>query len=293
MNLYVNFWPGFKKEDFLMEMLFRNSKKNLIIVGPFQNGNVFFDRIRLLIFFLKNQGKLKADFFVTGENKPPQFNLAKKQIGFWRSYAGRSDVFRFPYWMWHLDWPELVEIPKYPRYGIPLSIDRLMRPIRDTYDIDQIKSRFNRAVLFSGHLQEPRKRFFRLTESILGCDGFGGAFGEDDRRKPKMPVMEGYKFSLCPENSIGDGYITEKIPEAFNSGCVPITWCHPDDLLEDFNPKAVINLYGLDDYEIKNVLIEVASEGHLYQCLINEPLLLSRPSLHPLLAFISESPRAN
>jgi hypothetical protein len=231
----------------------------------------------------------QVDFFITGENRQPEFRRAKKQIGFWRSYKDRDDVFRFPNWMWHLDWPELENQPAYPRYGMRLSIDRLMRPISDSYTKEQLLSRLNLAVLFSKHLKEPRHRLFQLTDAALGCDGFGGAFGTDDRQQPKMPVMEGYRFSLCPENSIGDGYITEKIPEAFHSGCIPISWCRPEDLAEDFNPEAVVNLYGLDDQQCRDVLAELIGAGDLLNSLISVPLLLERPRLEPLIEFIQRA----
>lgn len=230
----------------------------------------------------------QADFFITGENQQPEFRRAKKQIGFWRSYKDRDDVFRFPNWMWHLDWPELENQPAYPRYGMRLSIDRLMRPISESYTKEQLLARLNRAVLFSKHLREPRHRLFQLTDAVLGCDGFGGAFGADNRQQPKMPIMEGYRFSLCPENSIGDGYITEKIPEAFHSGCIPISWCRPDDLAEDFNPEAVVNLYGLDDQQCRDVLSELAGGGKYMQQLQSVPLLDKEPDLTSLYNFIKK-----
>ena len=287
MVRYKDYWPGFEPKEHMFHALLESVEcgRPIEVIGPFKSKS----NIELLLerFLRVVRIKKKADFFITGENKLPQFDRAKKQIGFWRSYPERDDVFRFPYWMWHLDWPELREVPDYPRYGMPLSIDRLMRPICETYAGDQISRRLNRAVLFSKHLKEPRKRLHELTSRAIGCDGFGGAFGDDNREKPKMPLMEGYRFSLCPENQIGDGYITEKIPEAFHSGCIPITWCRPADLQEDFNPRAVINLYGLDDVQVNEVLTEVSLKGSLYNDLVSEPLLLSRPSLIPLIKFIS------
>ena len=61
----------------------------------------------------------------------------------------------------------------------------------------------------------------------------------------KKELLSQYQINLCPENFIGQGYITEKIPEAFLSGCIPVTYCDPNDLKLDFNHKAVVNLYGL------------------------------------------------
>lgn len=287
MVRYRDYWPGFDPSEHMFHALLESTecRRPIEVIGPFKSKT---NIKRLLERFLRLCCiKKKADFFITGENKPPEFDRAKKQIGFWTSYSGRHDVFRFPYWMWHLDWPELRGVPDYPRYGMPLSIDRLMRPIRETYTEKQLTSRSNRAVLFSMHLREPRKSLYELTSNSIGCDGFGGAFGNDNRKQAKMPIMEGYRFSLCPENQIGDGYITEKIPEAFHSGCVPLTWCRPDDLQVDFNPRAVINLHGLDDLQVKEVLTEVSLQGRLYNDLVSEPLLLSRPSLIPLIKFIS------
>jgi len=280
MNLYKDGirYMGFYRflpDDWIIHSLLKKSECS--ILGPFPSRT-------LKLWLLFN----KADFFITGENRPPEFRRAKKQIGFWRGYKDRGDVFRFPNWMWHLDWPEIENQPPYPRYGMRLSIDRLMRPISETYSADQLKNRLNRAILFSKHLREPRRRLFQLTNDTIGCDGFGGAFGNDNRQLSKMPVMETYRYSLCPENSIGDGYITEKIPEAFHSGCIPISWCRPEDLTEDFNPEAVVNLYGLDDLQIADLLTELKAEGSYYRKIISAPLLLEKPELSDLVNFIQK-----
>lgn len=284
---YKNFWPGFEFEDHLIKHIFEAEKRDLTILGPFERRGLLDRSLRgfgleKISFFSGN----KADFFVTGENRPPDFVRARKQIGFWRSYKQRADVFRFPYWMWYVDWPEIENQPKYLRYGMRLSIDRLMRPISATYSADQLSNRLNRAILFSQHLLEPRRRLFRLTDDTIGCDGFGGAFGNDNRQQPKMPAMENYRFSLCPENSIGDGYITEKIPESFHSGCIPITWARPEDISEDFNAGAIVNLFGLNNLDVNETLREVAGRGSVYSRLISEPLLLRKPNIEKLLAFI-------
>lgn len=266
---------GFPEHHWIIQKILQDFGLKKTIMGSFPS---VVERFGLIFF--------KADFFITGENRSPEFYRAKKQIGFWRSYTDRNDVFRLPNWMWHLDWPDVQDQPPYPRYGMRLSIDRLMRPINWTYSKRQLEARIEKAVLFSKHLREPRKRLFELTNESIGCDGFGGAFGNDNRQQPKMPLMERYRFSLCPENSIGDGYITEKIPEAFHSGCIPICWCRPEDLAEDFNPHAVVNLYGLDDQQCVEVLTELKREGEYFQAIIHQPLLLNRPSLAPLVEFL-------
>ena len=38
----------------------------------------------------------------------------------------------------------------------------------------------------------------------------------------KDQYLRQYKFNICPENSIGNGYVTEKLFQAWNAGCIPI-----------------------------------------------------------------------
>ena len=84
----------------------------------------------------------------------------------------------------------------------------------------------------------------------------GNGHNYNDKRK----WLENYKFNLCPENSTYPGYVTEKIIQAYASGCVPIYW--GDTTLCDkkyadkrfvFNPKAFISVH---DFENLDSLVE-------------------------------------
>ncbi len=44
----------------------------------------------------------------------------------------------------------------------------------------------------------------------------------------KLPVLQKYKFSICFENCIFGGWITEKIIDSLYAGCVPVYWGAPD-----------------------------------------------------------------
>lgn len=267
---YYGFWPDFDQKEFLLHCIFKKNGKELKILGPFTN----------------QDPSDMCDFFVTGENTYPRFLSAKKQIGFWTEYQEFSNVYRFPYWKWHLDYLEYRNNIEYKRFGNLISIEGLMRPISATFTREQLRNRKNRAILFSKHLKEPRGTFFNLTNKIIGCDGIGDAFNNGNKNLGKLDILKTYKFNLCPENSLGDGYITEKIPEAFQSGCVPITWCKPSDLDLDFNKEAVINLFGLDLYDCTEVLKDLLNEGPLFRKVISTPLLKQKPCLSGLEKFI-------
>ena len=38
----------------------------------------------------------------------------------------------------------------------------------------------------------------------------------------KIEYLRDFKFNICPENTISDGYITEKLFDSFRAGCIPI-----------------------------------------------------------------------
>lgn len=63
----------------------------------------------------------------------------------------------------------------------------------------------------------------------------------------KLQVISNYKFVLCFENCSFPGYLTEKIFDCFQAGCIPIYYGAPD--IEDFVPAdAFINFRKFDDY---------------------------------------------
>lgn len=51
----------------------------------------------------------------------------------------------------------------------------------------------------------------------------------------KVETLSGFRFSICYENTIFPGYITEKIFDCFYAGCIPIYYGAPD--ICDYIPK--------------------------------------------------------
>jgi hypothetical protein len=163
-------------------------------------------------------------------------------------------------------------------YGNKLSIDKLMKPILNSYSYEDIKNRLNKSILISSHFKPLRRKLFELVNSAIGCDGFGGAFKNQDYNTPKKNLLEKYIFNLCPENHLGVGYLTEKILHAFYTGCIPISWCRSEDLKEDFNPEAVVNLFGLDDKQICDLLIELSQNKVLLKKIFICSIIIKKTS---------------
>ena len=188
--------------------------------------------------------------------------------------------FRLPYWMEMIDWShEGIVGNANPRYGELLKLERLLAPLGD-----QFLKRAQKAVLITSHLREPRARCYMTLQKVIPVDGMGPYFDKSikDHHKSnflKKNILANYAFNLCPENGMFPGYVTEKIPEAFAAGCLPITFVD-ESVNIDFNPKAIINIATLDLdnlEELKNILNESST-----QAIAQESLILQRPSLQGL-----------
>lgn len=224
--------------------------------------------------------------FHTQENERHDYVDADYSISFDLGVQSNHH-FRFPYWMEMLDWShEGIVGNTNPRYGELLNISTLMSPLGDQY-----LKRGGTCAMLSSHLREPRGSLFKAVEKIVPTQGFGAFFNKEikDHHSSgflKRDVLKEFSFNLCPENGLYPGYYTEKIPEAFYSGCLPITWAD-ENIAVDFNPSAMLNLQPLfksDFRELKEILLN-KERLEAYQ---TEPLLLIKPSLESLKQFLSK-----
>lgn len=188
---------------------------------------------------------------------------------------------RFPYWMEMLDWShEGIIGNTNPRYGELIKITTLMSPLGN-----QFLARGNSCAMLSSHLREPRSSLYSAIESTIPIQGFGAHFDKSikDHHSSgflKKDILKKFSFNLCPENGLYPGYYTEKIPEAFNSGCLPITWAD-ENIDADFNPHAFLNLLPFATKGYESAITQLL-EDKTFQRFSSESLLISKPTLEPL-----------
>lgn len=104
----------------------------------------------------------------------------------------------------------------------------------------------------------------RLAEERFGLDRYGNAGRRFDG--PKVSILEKYRYSVGAENSFGFGYDSEKLPEVWEAGCVPVaSFSQP---LSDFNP----------------LLVSASSPLVAHE----QPLLLDRPSPTRVLDYLDK-----
>ena len=125
-----------------------------------------------------------------------------------------------------------------------------------------VKKRKNFIAYCSSHKVPEREDFFAKCVDIIGsdtCHSFGSCDG--NRSSSKKPKVKGawdnnalieaykdYKFVVAFENGVVDGYVTEKILNAFYSGAIPV-YHGSANINELFNPKAFINVSDFKSYQ--------------------------------------------
>ena len=199
----------------------------------------------------------------------------------------RANHLRLPYWYELVDWShEGVIGNRNPRYGELLSLTRLSQPLGSKF-----LSRPQVAVLISSHLLEPRKMLFEAVGRMIPITGMGPYFDSTIRNHHqssfmKKEALQNFAFNLCPENQLYPGYYTEKIPEAFLSGCLPLAFTD-SNVVADFNPRAFIQLEPMVHSNFQELDALLHSDERL-QAFASEPLLVEPPSLTQATQFLQE-----
>ena len=72
-----------------------------------------------------------------------------------------------------------------------------------------------------------RKDIMQLLNKIETVKSAGKIYHNDDTlfskfNDNKLDYIHTFMFNICPENTNVDGYVTEKLFQAFAAGCIPI-----------------------------------------------------------------------
>ena len=196
--------------------------------------------------------------------------------------------FRLPYWMEVIDWShEGVIGNANPRFGSLLNLELMNRPLGNSF-----LERSRKAIFITSHMREPKLSSYLFLRECIAIDGMGPYFDENikDHNKSrflKREVLSKYAINLCPENGFYPGYVTEKVPDAFAAGCLPVTYVSPN-ISSDFNINAFINIATINKAEFKEVFLAKASFENYFKSYCDEALFKKTPSIHGLVDFVKK-----
>jgi len=92
----------------------------------------------------------------------------------------------------------------------------------------------------------------------------------------KYEFLMQFKFNICPENSNYEGYVTEKLFQSIEAGCIPIYWGSDNRPEEDILNKNAILYWNQNENndETISLIRDLYSNEDKYLQFINQPKLL-------------------
>jgi hypothetical protein len=122
-----------------------------------------------------------------------------------------------------------------------------------------------------------REDFLKKICNYKKVDSAGGTlnnvgFSIKSGFQAKANFQKDYKFAMAFENTVSDGYTTEKILHAYMSNCIPIYWGN-DNVEQDFNKETMICVrdYGSIEEAIEYIK-KVDNDEELYNSYMNKPI---------------------
>jgi hypothetical protein len=274
----VNFWDGAFDGDFF-EFFFRTAFNGIEYVLSPHEADVVISSV-----FGHTQTDPRKTIMYIGENVRPNYIGYSYSLSFDHdTYEGKN--FRLPLWWSRLAWDGFEQKPRKPNahnhgYEQLIDIKSLMQPRK--LDMS-IKDKF--CAMIAGNPEGLRVNLFNSISQYKQVDGYGLMFG-NSLRKSKFAVLPEYKFCLCPENSVYDGYVTEKLIDAYAGLTVPL-YSGDVSVNEDFNSKAFMNY---QDFKRMYIFLHdigwFDADFGLYKDMYEQPLLLKEPSLDGAIQFV-------
>lgn len=160
--------------------------------------------------------------YFTGENDFPNFNECDYALSFYETTCSGRNL-------------------RYPLYML-YEVDQAINPPQLS-DNDALNRGFCSLVMSNSKNCDPQRLEIIDTIESYRPLTYGGAFRNNigGRVADKIEFIKKYKFNLALENSIMNGYVTEKILEPFAAATIPIYW-GDSTAAKDFNPEAYINI---------------------------------------------------
>ena len=242
-------------DNFFVNLLKTHVGSNVVIttVNPSQTPDVLF----YSVFGQSNHAyRAGRKVFYAGEPVPHRTD-ADFNITFDASNAINT---RLPLWVCYFDHAILSitrvpHIPKREKFCSYIATSPGFENNRQTF-VGKLSSQYKRVDCGGRHL-----------------NNIGGAIPPGTNASGKIEHNKQYKFVIAFENKQYPGYVTEKICDAYKSGCIPIYWGTPD-IIKDFNPSTFINANDFSDFDaLIDHIRRVDCDDELYASYFKEPVL--------------------
>lgn len=255
---YEGFWKGFDENKFFITEILKKYYDVEICADA--------DYIICSVFgFYDYLGNDKIRIMFSGENYIPDFNLVDYAIS----------VYPIDFLDRHFSFPGLV-LEKMDTF------DELRKKERK-YEKNFPKEKTILANMIASHESENMLRgdLFRLLSQYKYVEA-GGTYLNNTPDGSSVKISDGSKralqskckFTICPESTVHDGFVTEKIFDAFLADTIPI-YCGSSTISNIVNPKSYININDFNRLEdVLKKVIELDTNDDLYLEMLNQPIFV-------------------
>ena len=217
-------------------------------------------------------GNSRFSVFFTGENERPPEGKWDAYLTFdQHSYGGRNAYLP----LWWITSSDILVPTVSPYLGKPITIEEMLSPRTPSFD-----TRRKFCAAFIGKAYPFRMHALTALSSIGKVDVFGGISRNTQKTRAleKHKISQDYRFVFCFENDLFPGYVTEKAPEAWATGAVPLYW--GSDPQHFFNDQALINLEKFPNLEeFIEYVRKVDNSKDLWENHASQALLTKKPNL--------------
>jgi hypothetical protein len=270
---FSDFWPGFDSKNNFWTVILDNIKVDYEVVSD--NSDLLITSCFGSSFLTK---KATKKFFWLGEN----FRVDNKLQPINKSLI---EIFDYVYSFDYNDYENHYRLPLYLIDTIESNIDDYNSILRNKTK-DELYKEFKDRKFCTFVQTNPncqfRNVYYLSLNNISKVDSYGPLFNNTGRkidRKEKIEISKEYKFQLAFENSEYDGYVSEKIIDAFKSDIIPIYW-GGSLVSEEFNAKSFIDVNKLGFDPSLKLVSDMKSDFELYWEYYNQPIISdSQPSI--------------
>lgn len=217
---YINFWKDPTNDSYFTNFISENIGQAMV-VEPHECPDI------LIASCMGDINKVtcvnsKCKIFFYGENLdrfPPYNNdtLLNEVFDIVVGFRNTNGHIRFPLWLIY-----------YPYYKFHEK-NNLLKYIQSRYEANIRKPKTMFATHVSRHDRGGKRSQMCDSISVYGSIIYPGEFRNNVSRigrttEDKISLISQSVFNICPENSIYEGYYTEKIFQAFEAGTIPVYW---------------------------------------------------------------------
>lgn len=221
-------------------------------------------------------GNARFSIFFTGENERPPLGNWDAYLSFdQHSYDGKNAYLP----LWWLTSSDLIEPVISPYLGRAITIEEMLTTRPSSW-----KTRKKFCVAFIGKAYPFRMQAIAALSKIGKVDVYGGIARNQSKSvaKKKFTTSQDYKFVFAFENDIFPGYVTEKAPEAWATGAIPLYWgLDPQGYINQNSMLNLANFNNLEDYITK--VQETSQSAKLWSEIAEQPFLAKRPNLNQVI----------